>query len=189
MKDKLEDYVLTVPNVLTAKLCRKIIKELKSSNWETHKFYFNREKVSRPVSEGKDLDNTFDVIPSYQSIKDGVWKAIHKYIVEDFNFPWFEGWEGFTPLKFNRYHKNKLMKEHCDHIRSMFEGKIRGIPILSVIGALNNDYEGGEFIMFQDKEYKIKTGDILIFPSIFLYPHKVMPVTKGTRYTYITWVH
>ena len=104
-------------------------------------------------------------------------------------FPWYNSWEGFNVLKFNRYHKNQLMKEHCDHIHSMFQGKVRGIPILSVIGALNNNYEGGEFVMFQDKEYKIKAGEILIFPSIFLYPHKVMPVTKGTRYTYITWVY
>ena len=189
MKDKLEDYVLTVPNVLTNDLCKKIIKELKSANWKTHTFYSHRDKTSRPVSEGKDLENTFDVIPSYQVINDGVWKAIHKYILEEFNFPWFPGWEGSSRLKFNRYHKNQLMKEHCDHIHSLFEGKVRGIPILSVIGALNNNYEGGEFVLFKDKEYKIKAGEILIFPSLFLYPHKVMPVTKGTRYTYITWVY
>ena len=189
MKNKLEDYVLTVPNVLTKELCKKIIKELKSSTWKTHTFYSHRDKTSRPVSEGKDLENTFDVIPSYQVINDGVWKAIHKYIVEELKFPWYDGWEGFSALKFNRYHKNQLMKEHCDHIHSLFEGKVRGIPILSVIGALNNNYEGGEFVMFEDKEYKIKAGEILIFPSLFLYPHKVMPVTKGTRYTYITWVY
>ena len=189
MKDKLEDYVLTVPNVFTNELCKKIIKELKSSNWKTHTFYSHRKRTSRPVSEGKDLENTFDVIPSYEVIKTGVWNAIHKYIVEEFNFPWFPGWEGFSALKFNRYHNNQLMKEHCDHIHDMFEGKVRGIPILSVIGALNNNYEGGEFVLFKDKEYKIKAGEILIFPSLFLYPHKVMPVTKGTRYTYITWVY
>jgi len=189
MKNRLEDYVLTVPHVFTNAVCKKIIKELKISNWKTHEFYFNRKKTSKPVSKGKDLENTFDVIPSTQLMKDAIWKAIHKYIIEEFNFPWWRSWEGFTNLKFNRYHKNQLMKEHCDHIHSMFEGNIKGIPILSVIGALNNNYEGGEFIMFKNKEYKIKAGEILIFPSIFLYPHKVMPVTKGTRYTYITWVY
>jgi|LWDU01.1.fsa_nt_gi predicted 2-oxoglutarate/Fe(II)-dependent dioxygenase YbiX len=189
MKNRLKDYVLTVPHLLTNALCKKIIKELKSSNWKTHNFYFAREKVSRPISNGKDSDNTGDILPSTQLMKDAVWKAIHKYIIEEFNFPWFPGWEGFTPLKFNRYQKSQLMEEHCDHIHSMFEGKVRGIPILSVIGALNNNYEGGEFVMFKNIKYKIKAGEILIFPSIFLYPHKVMPVTKGTRYTYTTWVY
>ena len=55
-------------------------------------------------------------------------------------------------------------------------------------GALNDDYEGGEFIMFDDYKIPLKTGDVVIFPSVFLYPHKVEPVKKGTRYTYISWV-
>ena len=186
MKDKLQDYVLTIPNVLTDSLCEKIIKELEVCNWKTHIFYYHRDGTSK--LQGKDPDNTFDKTPSSQLLQEVVWKAIHKYILEEFNFPWFESWEGFSLPKFNRYHENTLMKEHCDHIHSLFEGKRRGIPILSLIGSLNNNYEGGELIMFQDKEYKIKAGEILIFPSNFLYPHKVMPVTKGTRYTYVSWV-
>tara|TARA_R100000656_G_scaffold40038_2_gene33439 strand:+ start:422 stop:988 length:567 start_codon:yes stop_codon:yes gene_type:complete len=187
MKNKLQDYVLTVPNVLTDNLCKKILKELKSSNWENQNFYSPRRRGWEP-DYMSDSNTTFAQIPSAQDIKDGIWKTIHKYILEEFKFPWYDSWEGFNRLKFNRYNKNQLMKEHCDHISSMFDGERRGIPTLSVIGSLNNNYEGGELIMFQDKEYKIKAGEILIFPSNFLYPHKVMPVTKGTRYTYVSWV-
>jgi len=189
MKDRLKDYVLTIPGVLSKSLCKKIIKELKSSSWETQEFYVNRKGTSKHVSKGENSDKTFDIIPSDQSIKDEVWKAIYKYIIEEINFPWFPGWEGFCHLKFNRYQKNKSMDEHCDHIHSAFDGKRKGIPILSVIGALNSNYEGGELVMFQDKEYTLKTGEVLIFPSVFLYPHKIMPVTKGTRFTYVTWVY
>ena len=81
------------------------------------------------------------------------------------------------------------MKEHCDHITDLFEGEKRGIPTLSIIGGLNDNYSGGEFVMFKDKEYKFKKGDIIIFPSNFLYPHEVKLVTKGTRYTYVSWVY
>ena len=77
---------------------------------------------------------------------------------------------------------------HCDHIQSMFDGKRKGVPVLSVLGLLNDDYEGGEFIIFEKKEIKLKKGDLLIFPSIFLYPHKVNVVKKGTRYSFISWV-
>jgi len=59
---------------------------------------------------------------------------------------------------------------------------------LSIIGVLNDDYEGGE-LMFHDKEYETKTGDVVIFPSNFLYPHMVNPVTKGTRYSFVSWVY
>jgi predicted 2-oxoglutarate/Fe(II)-dependent dioxygenase YbiX len=80
------------------------------------------------------------------------------------------------------------MAEHCDHIQSMFDGERKGIPILSVLCILNDNYSGGEFIMFKDKEIKLKQGDLLIFPSNFLFPHKVEPVTRGTRYSFISWV-
>ena len=43
--------------------------------------------------------------------------------------------------------------------------------------------------MFEDKEIKLKTGDILIFPSNFMYPHRVEPVKKGTRFSFVSWVY
>ena len=44
--------------------------------------------------------------------------------------------------------ENKKMALHIDHIKSLFEGEKRGIPILTCLGLLNNDYLGGEFIMW-----------------------------------------
>ena len=102
--------------------------------------------------------------------------------------PWFVSWSGYTPPRFNKYDVDKKMALHCDHIQSMFDGEKKGIPILSVLGVLNNNYEGGEFIMFDDTEIKFDKGDVLVFPSLFLYPHKVEPVKSGTRYSYISWV-
>ena len=69
----------------------------------------------------------------------------------------------------------------------MFDGERKGIPILSVLGVLNDDYEGGEFYLVDEKT-NLSKGDIIIFPSNFMYPHKVEPVTKGIRYSYISWI-
>ena len=108
--------------------------------------------------------------------------------IENFKFDWFTGGEGYSKIKFIRYSPGQTMQNHCDHIHDMFEGERKGIPILSIIGILNDDYEGGELIMFEDKKIDTKKGDLLIFPSNFLYPHKVTPVTKGVRYSYVSWV-
>ena len=81
------------------------------------------------------------------------------------------------------------MSKHIDHIQSIFTGDIRGIPILSIVCVLNDDYQGGKFIMFDDYEIKFKAGDLIIFPSVFLYPHLVKPVKKGTRYSFVSWVY
>ena len=42
--------------------------------------------------------------------------------------------------------------------------------------------------MWDSKVIPLKQGELLIFPSNFMFPHKVEPVTKGTRYSYISWV-
>lgn len=60
---------------------------------------------------------------------------------------------------------------------------------LTVIMSMNDAYEGGEIAMFnRELVYKLDAGDVLVFPSNFMYPHEIMPVTEGTRYSIITWV-
>ena len=127
---------------------------------------------------------------SSNSVNDFIVKQLRDVIMEYISclaFPWFNSWNGYSPIKFIRYSLGHTMDEHWDSVYGLFEGEIRGIPILSMLGTLNDDYEGGEFIMFGDKKIDMKTGDLLIFPSTFLYPHKVNPVTKGSRYSYVSW--
>lgn len=100
---------------------------------------------------------------------------------------WFSSWNGYSQVRFNRYGVDTRMKEHCDHIHSMFDGQRKGIPVLSILGSLNDDYKGGDLIFWQNKKIKLKAGSIMIFPSNFMYPHKVVEVTKGTRYSYVSW--
>jgi predicted 2-oxoglutarate/Fe(II)-dependent dioxygenase YbiX len=61
---------------------------------------------------------------------------------------------------------------------------------LSAICYLNDDYEGGE-IEFPEFKVKIKpeAGMLILFPSNFAYKHTAYPVTKGTKYALVTWIH
>jgi len=119
-----------------------------------------------------------------------IWKALEKYIViEKIGGEELGGWNGFSSIRFNRYKKNQIMSKHWDAITTLFEGEKKGVPTLSIVGALNDDYEGGEFIMFDNYEIKFKPGDIIIFPSTFLYPHLVKPVKKGIRYSFVCWAY
>jgi len=57
---------------------------------------------------------------------------------------------------------------------------------LSMTIVLNEDYEGGEFEFFEDKNLiKEKMGTVIVFPSYMV--HKVRPVTSGTRYSLVAW--
>ena len=60
---------------------------------------------------------------------------------------------------------------------------------LTVLLFLNDDFEGGKFYIANTHKRiypEQKKGTILIFPSFM--PHGVEPVTKGTRYSVITWM-
>jgi predicted 2-oxoglutarate/Fe(II)-dependent dioxygenase YbiX len=115
-----------------------------------------------------------------------IWDALQQYVTE-FNFNWWNSWQGYSEVRFNRYRPDTQMKLHCDHIHSMFDGQRKGIPTLSVLGSLNNNYKGGELVFWEDTVVPLKQGEIMIFPSNFLYPHRVDLVTKGTRYSYVSW--
>ena len=54
--------------------------------------------------------------------------------------------------------------------------------------SLTDDYEGGDFVLQTEAGeigYKVGKGEVVIFPII--YPHKVMPITKGCRQNIIGW--
>ena len=190
--DKFTHKFVKTYDVINKDLCKRCIKSTnKSNNWEQHTFYNELEKTSHARSGSDELSVLgFHKAPGEEKnmIMKALWSAIEKYF-KDLKTPWFAQWNGYSGIRFNRYKKNKKMAFHCDHIHTIFDGKIRGVPSLSVLGALNDNYEGGEFIMFDNKEYKIKAGQVLIFPSSFMFPHKVEPVTKGIRHTYISWVY
>jgi len=86
-----------------------------------------------------------------------------------------------------KYEKGGFYKMHSDH-----HGKMP--RTLSVIIFLNNDYEGGE-LNFHDpvtneiyQTIKPFPGRCIMWPSNFMYPHSVSPVTKGTRYAIVSWL-
>ena len=80
------------------------------------------------------------------------------------------------------------MHLHADRVQQMFDGERKGIPTLSVVGLLNDNFTGGDFIMLEDNKVELGAGDILIFPSTFMYQHKVTLITEGTRYSFVSWV-
>jgi len=58
---------------------------------------------------------------------------------------------------------------------------------VSLVGYLNDNYDGGE-IAFDMYDIKVKpdAGDLIIFPSNYMFMHKAMPVTSGVKYSIVT---
>lgn len=57
---------------------------------------------------------------------------------------------------------------------------------------LNDDFEGGDLLFKYPLSKQIvkipkKKNTLIVWPSNFLFPHKVTPVTKGERYSVVSW--
>jgi hypothetical protein len=187
MKLELQDYIKVYNNALPKHLITNVLEELEKVTWDRNTFYSPQRDEFFSKLGDRELFMSLDSIPSSPIVMDRIWKCLHKYYT-DLQFPWFTSWNGFSGIRWNKYVENTEMNLHWDSIHSMFDGDVKGIPTLSVVGCLNDDYTGGEFVMFDDSVIPLKAGDIILFPSTFMYPHKINPVISGTRYTFVSWV-
>ena len=201
MLENIKDYIF-VKNVIPKDICDTMVEDITvQNNWGNHQWH-NYEDIPLPYQTKNDhLSFTPELEVSTSFNEQNI--ILHPYITETLNsyeeyvsdghsFEDFKvncGLHFASLVRFNRYTINTSMKAHHDHIHSLFDGERKGIPILSIVGLLNDDYEGGEFLFFKDYEIKLKQGDILIFPSVFIFPHRVGKITKGVRHSFVSWVY
>jgi len=181
------DYV-TVENVIPKEFCESTMDHINKNQWQKHTWTSAGPNTKRYSEEKKELD--------VQSITRDMQSKIAPFMVqaattytEKFAFQGGKTSQfihKFTPARFNRYEVGTVMRKHFDHIHSIFDGQLKGIPILSFVGALNDEYEGGKMLV-RDVEFSLKQGDIIIMPSCFMFPHEITEVTKGTRYSFVSW--
>lgn len=183
--EALKDYIYIVKNALSNTACDEILNEFVNSNeWQdtligignVNKNIRNCQTIviSYPytIEKNKDVRNKLD-----NDIFNGASKCIKEYNAK-FSHCLIEEDSGYELLK---YPEGSFYIEHVDS----YKARPRAVSCSFI---LNDDFEGGEFAFFNKKvKYKLEKGDALMFPSNFMYPHEVMPVTKGTRYSVITW--
>jgi predicted 2-oxoglutarate/Fe(II)-dependent dioxygenase YbiX len=187
MNKNLDHYLKIYRNVIDKDDCRTILNELENASFVTHAFY--DAVIDQNIIHEHEPKVSVDNIPSNESLMRLIWNLLQQYVTIDLKNDWYSDWKGYTRPRFNKYEINDRMKNHCDHIQSMFDGTRKGIPTLSIIGSLNSDYSGGEIVMFEDEIINLNAGDVMIFPSNFLYPHKINPVTTGVRYSFVSWCY
>ena len=170
--------------------CDNILNELSRVEFSEHKWVTysgeNSEEIHQPLTHSGEIGIS---TTQHNLILDNYHRCLQKYFT-DMSFGWYDRWHGFTPPKYIKYDKLSEMRNHCDHIHTIFDGELKGIPSLTMVLLLNDDFEGGEFEMFDgQKSYPLKKGEVIIFPSSFLFPHAVRPIIKGIRNSAISWVY
>lgn len=184
-KKSLEDYIFTMDNIVPSELCDRILEEYNECSFWTPTSVGTGNVDDRirncdtiSISEQIVIEKNFDI---RKKIDEDFYLCASKAINEYRNlFPDVAS-EVDTGYGLLRYKEGQFYVQHTDSFKSQQRS-------VSCSFMLNDDYEGGEFAFF-DREIVIKgsKGSIVMFPSNFMYPHEVMPVTSGTRYSIITW--
>jgi predicted 2-oxoglutarate/Fe(II)-dependent dioxygenase YbiX len=181
----INNYIVTFDGVITDALCEAILAEF-SNEEEWVKTVVNEGEIKPEIRSAETIVISYPhVIEKNLKIRAKLDKyifasaglAIKKYN-ENFPLALIQEDSGYELL---RYKEGQFYTQHTDS----FKMRPRAISCSFV---LNDDYEGGEFAFF-DREliYNLKKGSCIMFPSNFMYPHEIMPVTSGTRYSIVTW--
>lgn len=181
----LKDYIIILEDVLSHSVCDKILGEYaETDEWVQTVVGGGEARLDIRSAQTIQMSADFVLAKNLELRKEldsdvfvGAAKAIQAYN-EKFEHCRIEEDSGYELL---RYETGQFYTQHTDS----FKARPRAV---SCSLALNDDYEGGEFGFF-DRELIIKApkGGAVLFPSNFMYPHEILPVTSGTRYSIITW--
>jgi predicted 2-oxoglutarate/Fe(II)-dependent dioxygenase YbiX len=185
MQNQLADYIKVFENIVSDDLCNCILSEYGNAPEWTNTVVGAGE-VHTNVRSAETIAISFnDVIEANFAARKKIdeelfacaGKAIKKYnaLFPDAHIEEDSGYELL------RYKEGQFYIQHTDSF------KLRPRAV-SCSFALNEDYEGGEW-GFWNRSLVVKApkGAAVMFPSNFMYPHEIMPVTKGVRYSMVTW--
>lgn len=180
----LDQYIVVLENVVPTELCDSILTEYANSeSWirattKSPEAAHNRTCYTIGMSASSIIADNPEV---RKKLDHGVFECAAK-VINYYNDHCSEcKIQGDTGYELLRYETGQFYTQHTD----AFKENPRAV---SCSFALNDGYTGGEFAFFdRELKYSLKKGSVIMFPSNFMYPHEVMPVTSGTRYSIVTW--
>lgn len=100
--------------------------------------------------------------------------------VDEYSNYWGVGIRFYEAFNFVKYEgAGTHFRIHADHGPTY-------VATISAVIYLNDDYEGGELYFPRfDLNYKPKQGDIVVFPSNFIYEHASKEMINGTKYSIV----
>lgn len=144
--------------------------DIESSNFEDKLNTNDRNSFSKTLFVNKETQWIYDRIAKL-TIKAN--KAFYNFIID-----------GILQMEVLKYEQNGFFTAHSDLGNQEVSGRK-----LSVVTMLSDpsEYEGGNLkFLFEKEQPQLLQGSVVIFPSYVF--HVVEPITKGTRYTLVTWI-
>ena len=183
-----QQAILKIEQVISKENCKKMISYM-DKNCKTKAEVMSRGGKAETDTKTRDVlshwlnPNDYGAPPYYKIVEDAIKEAMIKYS----KHIKFLGRLHLHEINLLKYEKGNFYIKHVDQSSSLNR-------TLSIIINLNEEYEGGDVLFFNPvtgmiySKADLKAGDIILFPSNFLYPHQVTPITKGVRYSIVSWL-
>ena len=188
-RTQLKELIHVEKGIIPANLCDHIIQDTEKREWRPHTWY-NPQANSFGSEETMELD-VQGITPELQQLLTPImiqagtaYNQKYAYLKCDRTQ---QIMNRFSTIRFNRYKPGQIMRQHHDHIHSLFDGNEKGIPVLSFVLNLNDNYRGADLYFWQDHVVPLGKGDIIMWPSLFLFPHGVTEARDGMRYSAVSW--
>ena len=184
MSFNISDYIVVLENIVPDDLCNSILEEYRNDKHWTNTATGSGIKRDTRRCDAINISESFIIDQNKNTrtqIDTEVFNcasiAISKYN-NKFNNAQIQQDHGYTLL---RYQENEFYTQHTDHF-------LQAPRTVSCSFALNDGYEGGEWGFFnREIVFKVPKGSAVMFPSNFMFPHEIMPVTRGVRFSIVTW--
>ena len=129
---------------------------------------YKREDLEKNGNYNKELFNNHEVVDRALDV-----------CLNDYEQLWHLKMNYKEAFNFVKYLPGKYFKIHGDH------GPYYACTVSAVV-YLNDNYEGGEIeFVRQGLVIKPEAGDIVVFPSNFVYEHASLEVFSGTKYSVV----
>jgi predicted 2-oxoglutarate/Fe(II)-dependent dioxygenase YbiX len=177
------EAIVEIKNVVSAEFIDKIIPLIEKKSKENLKVVNNT--INKNIRNVKGYSLNFDTPTNlfyWNYIKNEIEKVYYFYKVK------------FSKMNSGKINQIDLLKYSVGGKYEIHTDHYTNAPRhLSIIINLNDTYEGGDLIFTDQKNKEIKRlklnkGSIVFFPSNFMYPHSIQPITKGTRYSIVAWL-
>ncbi len=187
----MQDHILHLPSFIDKDICLSVTNSLDN---------LDKDK-SAPYTDGllnNDADSYFDPdIEHINLVRDRIFvDGIKEYASEVRSFNWsYYDTDSFhcSEMIIRRYNKGSEFKYHHDDIiGEIFPHwflRRQNILTCNFYFSDADDYDGGDLVFTCGKSFHPSMGDIIIFPSNWMFYHEVQKITRGKRYSGTVWLY
>lgn len=181
--------ILLFEQLLDSSLCSHILQIAECCKFESAGIELETVKTQIRSNELLFLSETNSLLQSTNQLLFGQIAIIQQLLYQHYGVK-FSQVETCSIL---RYKPGQFYKRHIDNLLlpTRLDEVAQGVPTrdVSIVGYLNDDFEGGEtFFDRQNIKVKPQKGSVLVFPSYYTHPHQSLPILKGQKYSFTSWL-